>query len=317
MPDPTSYARFLGQVVAAPPCRMLNANMYGFFIQGEIGKIQAYLDTTLNRVSSGQDKFVAILSYCMLTFTDIENIKPTSEPYVNQGWFQETDIIIWLPVMRICAGLFPKFYWYPAFICVNNIYALINGREIWGFNKYLCDYKMPFPGADPDFFSITVDAFPCYSPNTRMQPVELFRVKKTLNGDKKPLSDFSHLVREGFEQLKKRESFIDKLSIPELQKRIDAFFHPELDQILFKQFPGGEAKEATYQQVVHSLSVVQDLHSLDLYFDTFEFTLNQVDMFPLQEMFGIPLGSQDSIFSFNALFDFDQHAAFGLSGGKP
>ncbi|WP_409523088.1 acetoacetate decarboxylase family protein [Nitrincola sp. MINF-07-Sa-05] len=312
MSDQTPYARFPGQVIAAPPCRMLNANMYGFFIKGNIVNIQQYIDETLNVVPLGKDRFQALMSYCMLTFTDIENIKPVTEPYASQGWFQETDIIIWIPVARMQGLKIKKIYWYPAFICVNNIYALVNGREIWGFNKYLCDYQMPSIGADPDLFSMTVDAFTHFSPDTKMAPVELFRVEKVAAGEEKSLADLSELLKEGFD-LMRAEVDCFKLDLEDLAKLVADFFHPQVDQLLLKQFPDGEGQNAVYQKLVHSPSVVQKLHDIKLYGHAFEFTLNQVDMFPLQEMFGIQVGTQSSVLNFNVLFDFNQQAAFELT----
>ncbi len=129
------YAQFPGSFIFNPPCRMINANMYGFFIEGDLDTIQKFIDDTINTVWSEDFTFKALFSSCMLTFTDIESIQPTSKPYVDQGWFQETDIIIWVPVAKVVDDKIDYIYLYPAFICVNNIYALINGRETWGFNK--------------------------------------------------------------------------------------------------------------------------------------------------------------------------------------
>lgn len=50
------------------------------------------------------------------------------------------DIIIWFFVVKMVKGDINYFYWYLVFISVNNIYVLINGREVWGYNKYLCEY---------------------------------------------------------------------------------------------------------------------------------------------------------------------------------
>ena len=56
--------------------------------------------------------------------------------------------------------------------------------------------------------------------------------------------------------------------------------------------------------------MVQKVHSIKLYTHAFEFVLNKVDMFPLDTMFGIQVGSQQPLLSFNVLFDFNQDAAF-------
>jgi hypothetical protein len=47
--------------------------------------------------------------------------------FAEQGFMQETDIIIWLSVAKMLKDKVDHVYWYPAFICVNNIHAQING----------------------------------------------------------------------------------------------------------------------------------------------------------------------------------------------
>lgn len=304
------FAQFPGSVIAQPPCRMLNANMYGFFVRGELDKIQHFLDQTVGLVE--RYNFKAISPFCMLTFTDIENIKPTTEPWVNQGFFQETDVIIWVPVARMDhKDKVEHIYWYPAFICVNNIYALVNGRETWGFNKYLCDYQMPAIGGKPDFFNITVDAFKTFSPDTKMAPHELFSVKLVKEDKESPIKNFFDLVKEGIALLESEIDFFD-LDFSLIKQLVSGFIHPQVDQLLFKQLPNGDATRAVYQDVLHSPSVVQKVHSGCIYFHEFEFTLNQVDMFPIADMFGIPVGSQKPLVPFNILFDFNQEAALSI-----
>lgn len=68
------YQHFPGNPIAKPPCRMLNAMMYGFFIAGDYEKINEFVNATLNTVQSSTFYFQPLSSYCLLTFTDIENI---------------------------------------------------------------------------------------------------------------------------------------------------------------------------------------------------------------------------------------------------
>lgn len=289
---------------------MVNANMYGFFVKGSSAAIQTFIDETVG-LAKGLH-FKAISAYCMLTFTDIENIKPTTEPWVNQGYFQETDVIVWLPVARMEGDDIAHVYWYPAFICVNNIYALINGRETWGFNKYLCDCQMPTIGAKPHFFNITVDAFQTYAADTKMAPCELFNVKLIKKDRENPIKNVFDLVTEGLDLLEATDVNFFDMGFSFFKQMLTGLFTPQVDQLLFKQLPNGDATRALCQQVLHSPSVVQKVHAGCIYFHEFAFTLNKVDMFPLDKMFGIPLGSQRPLLPFNMLFDFHQAAALKI-----
>ncbi|OUL59642.1 acetoacetate decarboxylase [Pseudoalteromonas ulvae] len=310
------YVHFPGSVIAQLPCRMLNANMYGFFVKGELARIQAYLDMTLNTTATDAMRFKALSEYTLLTFTDIENIAAKNPPYRDQGWMQETDIIIWLPVAKMVnkrgKEKVDHIYWYPAFICVNNIYALINGRETWGYNKYLCQYQMPNIGDPANYFSLSVDAFQPFTLETKMAEHHLLEVKKIAEGSENLIVEFVDLVKEVIELLKSEHDFFD-LDWNALKQLLDGFINPQMDQILFKQFPDGEAKQAVYQAVMHSPSIIKKVHKAAILTHEYQVTLHQVDTFPLDQMFGLTLGQQDAILPFTVLMDFDQEPAFEIA----
>lgn len=307
------FARFPGSVIAKPPCRMTNANMYGFFVKGDTPTIQAYLDETLNSVpDSSGSSYECLSPYVLLTFTDIQNIASLAPSFAEQGSMQETDIIIWLPVASMIKGKVDHVYWYPAFICVNNIYALINGINTWGYNKYLCDYTMPNIGDEADNFSISVDAFQPFTAQTKMANHLLMDVKKVSDGSGNKVTEFVELVKEAFTLLSSEESFFN-MDLNALKQLMDGFKHPQMDQILFKQFPDGEGVNAVYQGVMHSPSIIKKIHNAQLYGNEYDVTLHQVDTFRLDKAFGIPLGTQRALLPFNVLMDFDQEAAFALA----
>jgi len=314
-----NFVQFPGNVIAQPPCRMLNANQYGFFVKGCISKIQAYIDKTLNVVKSDEFRFKALSAYTLLTFTDIENIASKVPEFRQQGWMQETDIIFWLPIAKMVTKRGKEkvdhIYWYPAFITVNNIYALINGRETWGYNKYLCDYKMPEQGELPNYFELSIDAFQPFSPSTKMAKHKLLEVNLVEQGGEHPVADFVELVKEAFEILKSDTDFFD-LDLNAIKQLLDGFVNPQMDQILFKQLPNGDGTKAVYQGVVHSPSIIEKVHSAKIYKHEFDVTVYQLDTFPLAEMFGIEPGVHRALLPFNVVMDFDQEKAFEIISTK-
>ncbi len=300
------YQHFLSNPIAKPPCRMLNAQMYGFFVNGNVGSIQRYIDDTLNTVPSTEITFKALTDWCLLTFTDIENIASKVAPFSNYGFMQETDIIIWIPVLELNLNTLKAqhLYWYPAFIAVNNINALINGREIWGYNKYLCRYEMPKERTDPLNFSISLDTFKTYNPDIQMGWHELLSVK--------PHDDSESWFKEALEIGEEvAELFVDSVKGLNIDKQflkqfLSGFTHPQMDQILFKQFPDGNADKAVYTAVVHSPSEVKKIHKVGFLKEDFTLQLNQLDAFPLEEMFGIALGESEVKLPYYVKMDFDQ-----------
>ena len=301
------YKHFLSNPIAKPPCRMHNANMYGFFAEIESNKAQKYIDSTLNIGEEGNIYFKILGEFALITFTDIEKIASMTPPFDQHGWMQETDIIIWLPVAKVEDEDITYLYWYPAFICVNNIYALINGRETWGYNKYLCDYTMPSCVSELSNFSISLECFEHFSPESKLQMHELFSI--TINS-KHQDSDFLSIIDNFGDQvanLFSRKHLDIDFSL--LKQLLSGFVNPQMDQILLKQFPDGSGDSAVYQSVMHSPSMIKKIHSFKFLKPEFTLHLNKLDSFPLADMFGLKLGSQALHLPFYVQMDFDQLAA--------
>lgn len=303
------YQHFLGNPIAKPPCRMINALMYGFFVKGDANRLQSYLDSTLNSVEHEQYQFSVIGDSVMLTFTDIENIASKTPPFANYGWMQETDIIIWVPVAKLdkTKRILIHLYWYPAFISVNNINALINGRETWGYNKYLCQYEMPKLKSTLLNFSLSLETFQPYSPNTKMAWHKLLEIKE-LKDEGSWLTELADFGEHVFDMLSDAQRAGD-MSWALIKQILTGFVHPQMDQILFKQFPDGSADYAVYQAVMHSPSDITKIHKIGLIKRDFELTVNQLDAFPLESMFGIKVGTQKLETCFYVLMDFEQQPA--------
>ncbi|XKF03225.1 acetoacetate decarboxylase family protein [Pseudoalteromonas mariniglutinosa] len=314
MANKQHYRHFLSNPVAKPPCRMLNANMYGFFVDANTDKMQGYIDDTLNTLSTTVTSFRVLGHYCLLTFTDIEKISSLTPPFSEQGWMQETDIIIWLPVAEIehQAGEndINHLYWYPAFIAVNNIYALINGREVWGYNKYLCDYEMPSNMADLSRFSLSLQCFKHFSPDTKLSHHQLLSISQAPAAKDENLLDNIEEFGNKVARLFRGDPIGIDFSL--IKQLLNGFIHPQMDQILFKQFPDGEADKAVHQAVVHSPSEIKKIHAFKLLRNNFQLDVKQLASFPLFDMFGIALGLQEVHIPFYINMDFDQLGATQL-----
>jgi hypothetical protein len=307
MTDHSNYSHFLSNPVAKPPCRMTNAQMYGFFVSACEQKMQVYVDTTLNLLATDSVSFNVLGSSCLLTFTDIEKISSLTPPFSEHGWMQETDIIIWLPVAKMVKGDINHLYWYPAFISVNNIYALINGREAWGYNKYLCEYQMPSALDDAGRFAISLECFDVFKPDSKLAMHELLTIEQTDASISEYLLDnvsrFSKRVADLFDPQ------VKGIDLALLKQLLEGFIHPQMDQILFKQFPDGEGNKAVYQSVVHSPSIIKKVHQLTLLYNDFKLNVKSLASFPLNDMFGIALGKQSVHLPFYVNMDFDQLGA--------
>ncbi len=137
-----------GSVVMHSPLALKRASMYGFFLKGQLPQLQQTVDSALNQVAASRMEFKVLSPYVMTTFTRIAHANSTTPVDENKGWITEIDIITWVMVGRLDkAGKVEYVYWYPCHVFVDNAMALINGRELYGYPKYLCQYEIPQDGA--------------------------------------------------------------------------------------------------------------------------------------------------------------------------
>lgn len=106
--------------------------------------------------------FKVLSPYVLTTFTQIEKAYSAYPEDRAKGWLQETDIITWVMVGRQDSSdstQISQVYFQPLHIWVNDAMALINGRELFGYPKYLCEYTMPAVGEPLTRLSLAVKSF--------------------------------------------------------------------------------------------------------------------------------------------------------------
>ena len=83
---------------------------------------------------------------------------------------EETDIVTWVMVGQVKNGSsgIDDVFFYPCHIWVDDGMALINGRELYGYPKYPCDYTMPQDGQPATRFTLAAKGFHPFSPETQL-----------------------------------------------------------------------------------------------------------------------------------------------------
>jgi hypothetical protein len=137
-----------GSPLMHPPLQLKDSEMYGFFVRGDLTKLQATVDAALTACAGGEMRFQVFSPFVMLTFTKVQRAYSTWPSDQAKGWGEETDIITWVMVGQIKKGEtgISRVFFYPCHIWVDDGMAMINGRELFGYPKYLCDYSMPASG---------------------------------------------------------------------------------------------------------------------------------------------------------------------------
>lgn len=296
-----------GSVMMHSPLQLKRANMYGFFIQGQLAALQASIDGTLNTVAAGRLKYKVLSPFAMLTFTAVSHANSAVPVDYNKGWITETDIITWIMVGRMDTvngkEKLGAIYWYPFHIWVDDTMALINGRELFGYPKYDCQYTMPKLGEDPLAFTLNVKSFKTFSPETQIAWNPLLEVNAIKQGHHTPIQSFIELVEQGIELLISMPELLN-LDADGIKDLLSLIKHPRTDQIFLKQFPDSAGERAVYQAIVAAPANVDKLYSGQLLGHEYQLTLHENDSFPLTHSLGVAAGNSQAIFPFNVYFDF-------------
>ncbi len=297
-----------GDNLQHPPFEQQNSQMYGFFIKGQLDKLQACVDRDLNAAAAGQFNFQVLSESVMLTFTTIEKDFSLYPPDFAKGWGVEIDTCFWVPVGNIIEkdgkSYLDRVYWYTPYIWVNDPIAMAVGREVFGYPKTIGLFEIPDHSA-PDNFKLTVRGHKEYNPDNEVEWLDLLSVKNLRPGDG-PIDKWENFVDalEGiFDVAKGVQLFRPDCEVTE--ELIQDLLQPQIPQIFLKQFPNGDGKKAVYQALVESPAKVKKFHGGGLLEGEYQLNLQQIASAPIAQDLGLSLGEQPADFGFWLNFDFE------------
>lgn len=302
------YIYSKSNVIMHSPLVLNDAQMYGFFVKGKLANLQDTVDICLNAPANNKMLFKVLSPYVLTTYTRVNKAYSPVPVDRNKGWISEIDIITWIMVgsMQERDGelKLDHVYWFPHHVFVDSSMALINGRELYGYPKYLCQYQIPIAGEAADYFSCAVNAFQPFSPESKIDWHMLMEVKRNAETRETKLENFLDLLLEAGKFLSSVDDFLN-MDINGIEQALQMILKPEVDQIFLKQFPDSAGEKAVYQAIVAAPAVVKKVHSVSLLGGEYELTLSQVDSFPLADTLGFELGPQSAILPFHLHFDFE------------
>lgn len=308
MTERPAYIYTSGSPLQHTPMHLNASDMYGFFIKGDLAKLQATVDGTLNRVADNQMVFRALSPYILMTFTRVDHAQSSFPADYNKGWGKESDIVTWILVGQVeendGATKLHRAFLYPFYIWVDVPMAISIGREIFGYPKNFCKVSMPEPGEDPLTFKISSEGWEPYSPETQLDMHPLMEIAATSTGAAhRPLLGFLDVVREGWKILRSDPDLfaLDEAGFKDLERML---LQTRVDQIFLKQFPDASGVKAVYQAVVVAPAIVDKVHSAELLGHTYECRLHKFETFRLDETLGLQLGTQPVLLPFHIKMDF-------------
>jgi hypothetical protein len=295
-----------------PPLALTKARMYGFWVPGNCKALQASIDATLNAGSGGKMPCYVVSPYVLMTFTDIARAYSLWPDDRAKGWGREVDIVAWVLVAGFPPGqTLPEFYAYPLHIWVDDCMALIVGREVFGYPKYLCDYTMPGPDDLPSVFTLAAKGFQPFAPESELCVHPLLEVTgDALLGGGRPVSDVQAWRHDLLGELNQAPNFWCGES--SWRESFNKWFlqFPAMPQIFLKQFPDAAGEQAVYQAIVSANARVQAIHGIKMLGDDYRLDLHDFASFPLAHTLGWSLGGQKAYFGYR--IDFDFHVEPGM-----
>jgi hypothetical protein len=155
-----SYVPRLSEAAYSFPYTFGDAKAFCFILPADLRKLQEECDRCLNH--SPRLRFVACSSSVMLTFITYSRAAIGTAEEEAPRWFRYNEVAVWMLVAAlppIAIDPFPSardaLCWYFPAIYVDDPFALVGGREVWGFPKMLAEIGMA--GRDASPAALTVD----------------------------------------------------------------------------------------------------------------------------------------------------------------
>ena len=144
------YVDYGGLATCPSPVDCEDATLYSFLLEADYGALSKLCRKVFRRPSGGRLDLRPLLPLVMLSFGEVEKIKPQLEPWCHMGFASETQVAFWVPVVAVQSeGILPvavSLGWFVPYMWVNNPLSLAGGREIYGFNKNLGEIELPAGG---------------------------------------------------------------------------------------------------------------------------------------------------------------------------
>jgi hypothetical protein len=180
-------------VVFPPPYTCSNVLMFGFVLEGDKDRLNAFLSPMMDIPHNNIIRFTAISHYLLLTFTHM----PKVVSGLPVGWMTETEVTLWI---LTCGMRKVGPVWTPdptqlsfmvPYIWVDNPISIAGGREIYGFPKQWGTVQMPTtydisnPAPIPSM-SLDALAIKTFHPETQAQVQRLMDITCTADSSVDP-----------------------------------------------------------------------------------------------------------------------------------
>jgi hypothetical protein len=261
-----------GDLVMAPPLKLCGATMYSFLVGADHGALTRMVDAQLNAVTARAGTiYKPLLPMAAIVCADITQSFSQTPPDAQKGWMSERDFGVWIPVVagsEVGGTWKPgRIAWYLPYVFVDNVAAMVTGREVYGFFKQTAALAMPPSPSAPGMFSIDALVIEKFAPSAQGQTLRLVTLTScepavAPGGAWAGLADAVDAVWS-----RVKHAFFDgarglPISTWDLIKNLlGDLITGDVPMVFLKQFrDAGEAAKACYQAVIEAPSHLDQFH---------------------------------------------------------
>jgi hypothetical protein len=262
-----------GDLVMSPPLELRGATMYSFLVAADLGALTTMIDAQLNAVTAaGGTVYKPLLPMAAIVCADITNSFSTTPPDSEKGWMSERDFGVWIPVVAgtMSGGSWKpgRIGWYLPYVFVDNVAAMVTGREVFGFFKQMATLSMPPTPSSPGMFAIDALVIPKYAPSSQAEVLRLLTMTSTESTASPPgawtgVRDAADAIWSGLERV-----FFDRASdLPVsawdlIKNLLEDLVTGDVPMVFLKQFrDAADPTKACYQAVIEAPAHLEKFHA--------------------------------------------------------
>ncbi|WP_445632871.1 hypothetical protein NSTC745_04455 [Nostoc sp. DSM 114161] len=285
------------------PFNLKNANVYGFFLEGSLEKLQKLCDKYLNEPSDGKVQYRPATNYVLMTFATIDSLSSIERPDSEKVYCSEEEAVFWVVAVAGkqigSAFVGERLVCFMPYIFVNDSPILVSGREIYGICKEIGFFQIPHPEEKPELFTVDTLAWKNFSSEAHAKKQRLLEVVQIEKQDKTQREQTLNTPDELMELIRKL-IFQNQgnIEIPSFGwslplNIIESLTYKSVRTVFLKQFRDIEdGRRACYQAIVECLMKISQYHqgkilSFGDIGDKFELKIYNFASHPIVEELGL------------------------------
>jgi len=175
------YIRYGGNFLARQPYAIGGVTGYGFGADGDLAKMQALVDRTLNL--SPDTRYRVLSKTVFITFFRMNRLVSTVPEDAAKGYFSETELnftLLLAAERKVGAVFLPeRLVWHMPYLWVDSNQAMIAGRDVYGFPKQYGTVTMPLAPGQPALFSAAGEVLHTFDPQSQGAVYPIVHARRT------------------------------------------------------------------------------------------------------------------------------------------